>query len=109
MSETTLIPDELAVTSRRPPIGLQARIGRFWAQVRRNYVAYLFVAPAFTLMLLFLVYPLVESLILSLYRWNGINERIWVGLDNFRRLLTEDTVFIVAIKNNVIFSVLTTA
>jgi ABC-type sugar transport system permease subunit len=109
MSGTTLLPEELAVNTRRPRTSLQARIGRLWSQVRRNYVAYLFVAPAFVLMLLFLVYPLVESLILSLYRWNGINERTWVGLDNFRRLLTEDTVFIVAIKNNVIFSVLTTA
>jgi ABC-type sugar transport system permease subunit len=59
-------------------------------------------------MLVFLALPLFQSLILSLYRWNGISQPVWVGLDNFRHLLTDDKVFILSLKNNIIFSIFTT-
>ncbi len=106
MSETTLLPEKLvgdAAAQTRP-----GRAGRLLRQIRRSYVAYLFVAPAFFLMIVFLAYPLVQSLILSLYQWNGLGQATWVGLDNFRRLLTDDSVFILSLQNNAVFSLLTT-
>ncbi len=72
------------------------------------WTAYFFVLPAFLLLAIFIVYPLVESLILSFYDWNGIGARTYTGLDNFRFLL-EDRVFWLALKNNLLFTVLSTA
>src|SRR5258708_8998633 len=107
MSETTLRPEKLAGKEWvRPGAKRQAR--SLWSQIRRHYVAYLFLAPAFILMIVFLAYPLLESLILSLYQWNGLGAKTWVGLENFRQLLTQDNVFFLSLKNNVLFSIFTT-
>ncbi len=46
----------------------------------------LFVVPAMSLYTLFNVYPLIESLRLSLYSWRGVGEKIFVGLRNFKDL-----------------------
>jgi ABC-type sugar transport system permease subunit len=89
--------------------------GRFWAYLtwnaRRAYkarMAYLFLAPAFLLLIIFIAYPLVQSLFLSLYEWNGITQPKFVGLLNFKFLM-EDSTFLLALKNTVLFSLLTTA
>jgi ABC-type sugar transport system permease subunit len=108
MSETTLIPDQLAGGADVDRAHMPGRVGKLWAQIRRNYIAYLFLTPAFFLMIVFLAVPLIQSLILSFYQWNGINQRTWVGLENFRRLLTDDSVFLLALKNNTFFSLSTT-
>ena len=91
-----------------PPRALGSRTRALGMRLHRARVAYLFLAPAYGLMLLFMAYPLAESLILSFYEWNGIGPRVFVGLDNFR-FLAEDQVFFQALKNNLIFSALTTA
>jgi ABC-type sugar transport system permease subunit len=104
MTETLLRPDGIrhapAVDFRAPNTGLLARI-------RKNIVAYVFIAPAFALMAIFLIYPIIQSLLLSFYEWNGIAPRVYIGLENFERLL-RDRVLILAITNNVIFSIFTT-
>ncbi|AKI97390.1 carbohydrate ABC transporter permease [Kosmotoga pacifica] len=48
----------------------------------------LFVLPALVLYTLFIVYPLINSLFLSLYSWPGVGQKTFVGLDNFRRVFT---------------------
>lgn len=95
------------VSVGQPPV-VRTRGAALGGRLRRARVAYLFVAPAYLLMLAFMAYPLVESLLLSFYEWNGIGPRVFVGLDNFR-FLVEDTIFLRALKNNLIFSALTTA
>ena len=92
----------------RTPAGLQPRLRTYGRRVYQARMAYLFLLPAYLLMLVFLAYPLVRSLLLSMYEWNGINRPEFVGLENFRRIITEDDTFYQALKNNVIFSVLTT-
>jgi ABC-type sugar transport system permease subunit len=80
-------------------------------QLRQAYkarLAYAFLAPAFLLMIAFIAYPLVRSLILSLYEWNGITRPEFVGLANFELLIQDATMF-KALYNTLAFSVLTTA
>ncbi len=97
---------EELISVGQPPV-VRTRAGALGGRLRRARVAYLFVAPAYLLMFVFMAYPLAESLILSFYEWNGIGPRVYVGLDNFR-FLVEDSVFLRALKNNLIFSALTT-
>ncbi|WP_369017783.1 sugar ABC transporter permease [Thermatribacter velox] len=75
---------------------------------RRKWIGYAFVLPAFFFMVVFILYPLIESLILSFYDWTGISAKTFVGFENFRYLL-KDRVFWLALKNNLIFTVLATA
>lgn len=48
--------------------------------------------PAIALLAVFTVYPLFRGLSLSFSDWNGYSpESNWVGLDNYARLLTDET------------------
>ncbi|MGW1346928.1 carbohydrate ABC transporter permease [Kribbella sp. NPDC002412] len=55
--------------------------------------AYLFIAPAIIGFTVFVVYPLIRSFHLSLTRYNGLSDPVFVGLGNFRRLFTVDPAF----------------
>lgn len=60
---------------------LPSRKGR--QRRRRDYIAYLYLAPALAFVGVFLIYPLVEAGIISLYQWDGISVAKWVGLQNY--------------------------
>jgi raffinose/stachyose/melibiose transport system permease protein len=60
----------------------------------------LFLLPALSLYVLFVIYPVTQSLRLSLYDWNGLEPLDkFVGLDNFARALG-DKLFVDAIVHN---------
>jgi raffinose/stachyose/melibiose transport system permease protein len=67
-----------------------------------------YLAPALLLYGVFLVYPMLDSVRLSLVTWSGFRteEPVFVGLENYVRLFTADPVFWTALKNSVIWVVL---
>lgn len=65
-----------------------------------------FLAPAVIVYTLFMIYPLVDSLRLSLYATNDRGQEVFVGLDNYHRLTTDTYLkprLEGAIKNNLVF------
>jgi lactose/L-arabinose transport system permease protein len=50
---------------------------------------YVFVAPAFILFAIFMIYPIIFSFILSL-QTNRDGEQVWVGLNNYSKLLGDE-------------------
>ena len=66
--------------------------GSAWHGVRRNetIAGYLFLLPNFLGFLVFSLFPILASFALTLTDWNLIGERKFVGLDNFRRLLSDE-------------------
>jgi len=54
--------------------------------------AYLFLAPVFLVFGLFLLLPLAHAAYLSLFDWDGLNAGTWVGLENYRELLTSPAI-----------------
>lgn len=68
----------------------------------RLYTNIAFLLPAFLLMAIFIVYPILQSFYLSLFRWNGIDPvKEFIGLQNWVNLLG-DSVFHNALKNNIL-------
>lgn len=69
---------------------------------RRTYkdtlVAYSFILPNLLGFALFTLIPMIFSLILAFMNWDGANVVSWAGLDNFRRLLGDQT-FRIALTN----------
>ncbi|HLT68259.1 MAG TPA: sugar ABC transporter permease [Microbacterium sp.] len=67
-----------------------------------------YIIPALLLYGWFLLYPMLDSIRLSFYQWSGFRTETptWVGLDNYKRLFTEDAVFPTALLNSVIWVVL---
>ena len=93
---TVISPARSDGSARRPRRG-----GRAFA------TALPYLAPALLLYGLFLVYPMVDSVRLSFFQWSGFRteEQVFVGLDNYVRLLTADPVFWTALRNSVIWVV----
>ena len=68
-------------------------------KVQVNLTVILFLLPAFSLFLLFIVFPIVRSAYFSLFDWNGLGPAVdFVGLDNYKRILA-DQVFRKAVLN----------
>src|SRR4051794_39876159 len=64
-----------------------------------------FIAPALALFGLFVAYPVVDTIRLSFYDWDGIQPtKLFVGFDNFRELLTQDPYFPRAVWNTLIWT-----
>ena len=53
----------------------------------------------------FIVYPMVSSLYFSFTHYDLIGSPIWIGLDNYKYMFTEDALFWQAIRNTVWFIV----
>ena len=75
---------------------------------RQETVAgWLFMAPALTIFVLLVVFPIIMSLLLSFTDWNflsGIKGIKWAGLENFVKMFTRDRKFIKALKNTLIYA-----
>ena len=71
-----------------------------------RFLPWLFLAPALIIYSIIVVYPMIYSAWLSLFRWDGIAPtKILVGFDNYVTLLTQNDVFWIALKNNAIWLV----
>lgn len=55
----------------------------------KNWVGYLYVAPAFLVIAAFLLYPLADTIRISAFDWDGLSPATWVGLGNYRRVFTD--------------------
>ena len=49
-----------------------------------RHAGWLFLLPALTTYGLFVLWPLVNSVRYSLYDWDGVGPRKWVGIANYR-------------------------
>lgn len=59
-----------------------------------------FIAPAFAMFSLFVIWPIIQSIALSFTEWQGIGPKKWVGLNNYQ-LLFGDPVFWTSLVNNI--------
>ena len=75
--------------------------------VRGAWRQYLAISPFYILFAVFGLIPIVFSIWLSFHQWNGIGEMKWVGLAQYRYLLT-DTQFWDSIATTMIIWVLNT-
>src|SRR6478672_724594 len=71
----------------------------------QQWESYLFLLPSLLGFLLFVALPVVISLLLSFVEWNLLTQPLWVGLANYRQLLTRDPVFWRVVGNTVFFMV----
>ncbi|MBS5480373.1 MAG: carbohydrate ABC transporter permease [Acutalibacteraceae bacterium] len=63
--------------------------------------------PFFTLFIIFTVYPVVRSIWYSFTYYNVFSEPEFIGFKNYTRLFLEDSVFLTALKNTLVFAVIT--
>ena len=78
-----------------------------WHEIRKNRASYLLMAPYFTLFFLFTVLPVLMSVYLSFNYFNMLEMPRWVGWTNYIKLLLEDDIFIISLRNTLLFAVIT--
>lgn len=72
---------------------------------RFDLTPWLFLAPAIIFFVVYVIVPIGQSITISFLEWDGLGEKEWVGLQNYRDLL-DDEAFYVSLKNNLIWLVL---
>ena len=77
---------------------------RFRADGAVQWSAYLYLAPALLFYVIFMIRPVVESIWISTFEWDGITEASSVGLANYTDVLTSGK-FWAAIAHSLIFIV----
>ena len=69
--------------------------------------SYILMAPYFILFFLFTVLPVVISIGISFTYFNMLEFPRFVGWDNYARLFLEDDVFLISLKNTLLFAAVT--
>lgn len=75
-------------------------------EMKRNWVAYVMVAPFMLIFTLFTVAPVVLSIVFSFTDFNLLEWPNFVFADNYIRLFLDDDIFLLAVKNTFIFAII---
>jgi multiple sugar transport system permease protein len=75
------------------------------ASRRRARAGRIFVAPNLAAVAVFMAFPLGFSLYMSFEKWDLFAPPQFAGLANFRDLFTADPLFLIALRNSVVFTV----
>ena len=93
-------------SSGPPPAPVYHKPRRSAAEKREARAAYGFLAPAMLLFVVFVAIPVVAAVYLSFTRYDIFHSPIWVGLDNYK-LLGSDEVFKQSLYNTLYYAALT--
>lgn len=83
---------------------------RLSAQLRlawNNRSAYALMAPFMIIFFTFTVLPVIMTIILSFTRYNVLQDPTFVGWQNYRDLFVNDEEFAIALRNTVVFALIT--
>lgn len=76
-------------------------------QRQYNVPAIVFTMPFLLLFTVFTILPILSSVGLSFTYFNMLQPPTFIGLDNYVRLLLEDDVFLIALRNTLLFALIT--
>jgi len=68
-------------------------------KVKKTITISLFIAPALIIYSLYVIYPILTTLNYSFFEWNGISDKVFIGLDNYTKMMNDD-IFWISLKNN---------
>lgn len=81
----------------------------FWQRNQQTLAPWLFLAPGILFFAFYVIFPVFQSFNLSLYDWDGLGAKEYVGLRNYEDLMWEyrdGDAFYTSLKNNLIWLVL---
>ncbi|MCD4670213.1 MAG: sugar ABC transporter permease [Actinomycetia bacterium] len=85
-------------------LGNKLKILNHFFRRNDNIKGYLFILPVFLLFAVFILYPLIFSIILSFFEWKGFSNKpfeFFVYFDNYIRFV-KDPVFSLVLKNTIV-------
>ena len=76
-------------------------------RIKKYKASYVMIAPYFILFFMFTILPVLTSITLSFTSFNVLELPKFIGWENYVRLFLDDDIFKIAIKNTLIFAVIT--
>ncbi|MEW5958100.1 MAG: sugar ABC transporter permease [Chloroflexota bacterium] len=70
----------------------------------RPWTAYLYILPGFLIYVIFVLWPIFDTLRYSFYSWDGFSAPVFIGLKNYAELFTDQSLHL-ALRNNLLFIV----
>lgn len=78
-----------------------------WREVWRKRENYFYILPYYILFVLFTVVPVLISIFLSFCSYDLLQAPVFIGLDNYTRMLFRDDIFTTALVNTLVMAVVT--
>ena len=75
-----------------------------WKEMKRNWVAYVMVAPFMILFIMFTVLPVLLSIVISFTDFNLLEMPNFVFMQNYITLFFDDDIFLLAAQNTFVFA-----
>lgn len=76
-------------------------------RIGKQATPYFLLAPYFLLYLAFGLFPILFSLVISFTKWDGISDMSFIGLSNYIRIFTNDSLFYQSLFNTFLVIVIT--
>nr|WP_246183223.1 sugar ABC transporter permease [Paenibacillus methanolicus] len=91
-----------------PARGLRSgRLKEIAREMKMMRQGYALMAPFFLLFFIFTAFPVLMAFALSFTYYNVLETPKWVGWDNYATLFIKDDVFLIALKNTLLFALVT--
>ena len=76
------------------------RKSSWWKLNQQRLTPWIFLFPGLVLFLVYVIWPIFNSLYISLLQWDGLSPAIYVGFSNYIELL-DDEYFYISLINNI--------
>lgn len=91
----------------RESLAIPSKWQRFITEIKKSKHYYVLMAPYVILFMAFTIIPVFMSLGISFTYFNMLEPPRYIGMDNYIKLLLDDEVFVIALKNTLILAVVT--
>ena len=87
-------------TAQDTQTNVTLRQSGWWKRKQRTLMPWFFLMPGILLFAVYVLWPIMSSISISLYQWDGLSPATYVGLENYIELM-DDEEFYTALWNNV--------
>ncbi|NOU69860.1 sugar ABC transporter permease [Paenibacillus sp. LMG 31458] len=101
------LPRDTGTSVMKSNSAFRGKFGRLGIEFKKHKHAYILIAPYFLIFLTFTVFPVLMSVCLSFTSFNMLEPPKWVGWQNYARLFVQDDIFLIALKNTLLFALIT--
>ena len=110
MSVDTVVPDRAAGSEEAKASKRAKKFARTEGRPGDSLRALVYLTPGMTGFLLFIVLPLIASLVISFFDWSLFGGGRFIGIENYKRMLSgADPAFWTVMRNTVVFAACYTA
>ena len=96
-----------SATLNKRKISYGKKLERNWKDIWKNKVYYAFMTPYLLIFFTFVIVPVIIAIIFSFTQFNVLESPKFVWFDNYKKLFLNDDIFLIAVKNTILFASIT--